>query len=964
MKLWNVTACLLMMSTAGSLFASEHQTPLFTSVLSTEESQVQSREPLALTEITSMEQSNETMLNQLVVRNTHVVMLSESGVSVLERTAQGLVKRHEEFFNDLQFNGSAQLFASPDGKTLVWQSGSTFVELKINADFSASHKKLSSFSSNANITSAKTTDSFIVNLFNENKYAAYQVTDLGLVKIAELPITQEMQNGNFIYNSKDQILINSSNLWWQQSATISVFKAKDGIFTESGSHSFGMTNSIYGTIYDTDTGRLILQTYGNSHHLIQVNGTSGAIESVGTTTEQLINSNYLYDFTGVVAGDYLIANRYQTQHLLYRDGNTYHESKRLDQYTGTMTTHFNTSTGQQEYWQNTNWALQMFSMTQNEFELRQERTAKQRGLPAINRDSLVSSDDRQFALFQDNSRVILLALDSNKALTEVYNHEISATNGSIGLVNQFVKVSTGKYLIAAQSNYRVVNVDANKNVSMSAAKNYPQNNYFNNPRLKVKDDVIYLSSNGLTALQLKNDALSVIRKFDDVKLSAQEHQNIQHVVELNGDLFALIPAFGKVAKLKLQDGLLSAEKIGTMPNASAPFREGRNRIFTGQNQATVLILDENQNLRVSAFATEFYEGDLYQKRFNIARSFQTYYPAFMLNDDVTGIWQKLTLNTDCCEQGVGMQVLDGHLLTFGRGARQKLQTYKINSAPYLPKVVSPILFNQGVESEVVLADFVTDDEGQPLSYSGLSTAGFTLSTGTKLKYDGKLAGKGNVMLTVSDGELLTELKLPYQINAAPALLKPLPTVIANQNAQFMFDLNDYIEDPEGSAISFQAQNLQGIQLSKSGVVSGVASGLQSMTFVLKVTDKAGAILTTDLVIQINAAPALTGSSSLSAKVGESFAIDLNTLITDAEKHKITVTASTLPAGLSLNGVVISGKPTSSGSSNIQITATDELGARSQLTLSLAIAAEDKKSGGAIGWAWVALLLLARLRRQS
>jgi len=71
----------------------------------------------------------------------------------------------------------------------------------------------------------------------------------------------------------------------------------------------------------------------------------------------------------------------------------------------------------------------------------------------------------------------------------------------------------------------------------------------------------------------------------------------------------------------------------------------------------------------------------------------------------------------------------------------------------------------------------------------------------------------------------------------------------------------------------------------------------------------------------------------------------------------------LPSGLSLNGAVISGTPTAAGSATVTVTATDELGARSQLSLTLQIAPEDKKGGGAIGFGLVALLALLGLRRR-
>ncbi len=132
---------------------------------------------------------------------------------------------------------------------------------------------------------------------------------------------------------------------------------------------------------------------------------------------------------------------------------------------------------------------------------------------------------------------------------------------------------------------------------------------------------------------------------------------------------------------------------------------------------------------------------------------------------------------------------------------------------------------------------------------------------------------------------------------------------------------------------------------------------------LEVTDKAGATFKSIVTIKVNAAPVLTGSSTASGKVDQSFSLDLSTIITDAEKHRITMAVQGLPAGLSLNGAVISGTPTSAGTAVVIVTATDELGARSQFSLSLTIAAEDKKGGGSVGFGFLALLALVGVRRR-
>jgi hypothetical protein len=145
-------------------------------------------------------------------------------------------------------------------------------------------------------------------------------------------------------------------------------------------------------------------------------------------------------------------------------------------------------------------------------------------------------------------------------------------------------------------------------------------------------------------------------------------------------------------------------------------------------------------------------------------------------------------------------------------------------------------------------------------------------------------------------------------------------------------------------------------------LSGTATGLSDVSIPLEVIDQAGAQLKSTITIKVNTAPVLTGSSSASGKAQQSFSLDLNTIITDAEKHSFTLSAQGLPAGLSLNGAVISGTPTAAGSATVNITATDELGARSQLSLNLQIAPEDKKGGGAVGFGLLALLAFVRGRR--
>ncbi|WP_254448778.1 putative Ig domain-containing protein [Spirosoma rhododendri] len=75
----------------------------------------------------------------------------------------------------------------------------------------------------------------------------------------------------------------------------------------------------------------------------------------------------------------------------------------------------------------------------------------------------------------------------------------------------------------------------------------------------------------------------------------------------------------------------------------------------------------------------------------------------------------------------------------------------------------------------------------------------------------------------------------------------------------------------------------------------------------------------------------------SATVGSGYTLSVANVFTDAETpNQLTLSASGLPAGLSLNGISISGTPSMSGVSNVTLTATDpgNLSSSTQFTLTI------------------------------
>lgn len=967
MKTRNVLSCSLLSLAVFQAMATELPKPLYTSVLLAEQSQSQTRDPLRLTEQAVVKQSIETTYNKIFARDSHVVMVAEFGATVLERTAQGLVRRHVLEFDRDELRGVGTMFASQDGKKVVWFYGSTLVELNIAADFKASVKTVPGYQNCYDLYASDNPAEFVCYDGSNSRYLLMQVGTDGLKTLAVLPATDEIRGNAMLYNSREQLLVSARNAWEGQ--TVIVYKLQNGALSETSRHMHNTNDYWYfrGFIYDIDNARLVMHSPYSRNVEFQIDAGSGVIGAVSDTQQNIFQSNNYREFNSVIRGDMAVAGSQAQEFVLQRDGMKFRELNVTGDYSSDRSLALHTSAaGKTELWKNTRWSLEQLESNGGVVNVKQSRGTKERGLPKMSGDSGYSSDDQRFWAYEENGFAVIIGTDKTNMPQVLL--ELSRTDNNYPAIPyglQFVRVAAGKYLMAGYDHYRVMTEDANGQLSVSAAQAWPQpiSNLSSDVTLKVKDGLIYVSRAGLSVLQLKNNTLNLVSRLKDNKLTDDELNHIRAVVELKGELHALMPRLGKMAVLKQKDGLLSVVRTGTMPPVQGLLTEGRDRVFVQDSPSLVLLPDQAGNLQINAISYQNSSAHVYKQRFRIGRNVTAYESNVMLNDDVTGVWQTLRASGDCCNESASTRILSGQLLTFSNSYHQTMKTYLLNSAPYMPTQISPLQFNQGVESEISLSGFVRDDEQQTLTYSGLSNEAFSLLDGAKLKFKGLATGSGDLLLTVTDGGLISDLKLPYQINAAPKVLRPLPVITANQNGSLQFDFNDYIEDPEGSAVSFAPQNLQGFSLSKSGMLTGTATALADVSLPLQVTDKAGAVLKTTATIKVNAAPALTGSSTASGKVNQSFALDLNTIITDAEKHRVTLTAQGLPAGLSLNGAVISGTPTAAGAATVSITVTDELGARSQVSLSLTIAAEDKKGGGSVGFGFLALLALAGMRRR-
>ncbi len=861
-------------------------------------------------------------------------------------------------------------------KKIIWFKPYQQVEIDIAADFTASVKKITT-SNFCNFFASDNPSEFVCRDRKTSQTTVMRVTSAGLEQMGRVTNQIIGVDSTLLYNSKDQILIIASvDISFQYSVfqhVITVYQLKDGVLAQTDARAIGSNSSLYikGFVYDTDKSRLISYPRGGIE--VSVDRQTGKLGFVRDLTRSIVDIGPgAYHGSAVISGDAaLIRDHFGYDFLLQRDGEGFRRAEDFSESKHTYALHRRGS-GQVEFWHNSWSSLQHFDMNGSQPVLKHSRDMLERGFFAHAESLIFPSDDSRFWLVMNttNRETVLVGMGVNKTPEA----KLQVPNIPFG-PRHFVRVSTGIYLLAEQDQYRLLTEDSQGQLSISAAKAWPQPIYaYDGIRhVKSKDGQIFLSNRGVHVFKVSDNNLSFVASLQaDSQLTDQERAGIRAVVELKGQLYALMPGTGKIAQLSWQDSKLTVVKTGTMPVFSGLGRgivEGRDRIFVLLEKQHVLMPDEKGHLVLQQIDESGFHGQFYRQRMQFRESLIP--DKFVrINDPLSGLWQPQdTLwlprqpELDCCSEAF---LLAGHVVTLNSIIYDKspqVTSYEINTAPYMPTPVAPLQLNQGVEADIALKTYVQDDEQSDIVFSGLSQDAFSLNNGVQLKYKGLATGKGDLLLTVSDGELKTEIKLPYQINAAPALVKPLPVIAANQNVPLQLNLAKHFEDPEGNTISFDAQSLQGFSISKTGLLAGTATGAFDVSIPFVVTDQAGAQLKSTITIKVNTAPVLTGSSSASGKAQQSFSLDLNTIITDAEKHSFTLSAQGLPAGLSLNGAVISGTPTAAGSATVSITATDELGARSQLSLNLQIAPEDKKGGGSVGFGLLALLAMLGLRRR-
>jgi hypothetical protein len=197
--------------------------------------------------------------------------------------------------------------------------------------------------------------------------------------------------------------------------------------------------------------------------------------------------------------------------------------------------------------------------------------------------------------------------------------------------------------------------------------------------------------------------------------------------------------------------------------------------------------------------------------------------------------------------------------------------------------------------------------GTPANVSSQTTYNFTANA-----YDGQNNSTRNFSITITD-------RAPTWVTAAS-----LPTF--TRNVAYSTTLSATNDDAAAISYSLFSGSLPtGLALNSStGVISGTPTSSLAVSFTIRATDSTSNTFSDRQFTITNAGPVWTTSGALTgARVNNAYSFQLVATDDSGNAPVYTLASGSLPAGLSLSSSgLISGTPTTQGSSSFVVTATD------------------------------------------
>ena len=272
-----------------------------------------------------------------------------------------------------------------------------------------------------------------------------------------------------------------------------------------------------------------------------------------------------------------------------------------------------------------------------------------------------------------------------------------------------------------------------------------------------------------------------------------------------------------------------------------------------------------------------------------------------------------------------------------------------NRAPEATGTIPARTVEVGGSESVDVSGYFSDPDGDALSYEAESSDGAvaTVSTsGSVVTVEGVAKGTASVTVTASDpGGLSAGQSFTVTVpNRAPVALDSIPAAEPVVGETVTVDASEYFTDPDGDALSYEAESSDGavaaVSLSGSVVtVEGVAKGTATVT--VTASDPGGLSAEQSFAVTVpNQAPVAVGSiPGLELVTADSAMVDASAYFTDPDGDALTFAAESADpavATVSISGSGLTVTGVAEGATAITVMANDPDGLSSADSLAVSV----------------------------